>query len=309
MRTLIKYILPLLFLALPLAAQASSTYTCSNTSLAPITVSDPAGADANTVSSYNSSCINSGGTVSGPSSQQLSAPSEAQQTASNQAYEQCMSIPGNSASACQQSAEQQTGAAPTNLNITAPPLPSYLPTIATSSPYTPPAASSATTPASSGGGPLTYTPLEPLPNGNAGTYNSLEQYLNLMFNILLSIGAMIAVVTLVLGGITFMISEVVDKRAAAKRRIQAAFIGLGLLLSCWLILNTINPNLTKFSLPGIDNATTGATNGGVASTVSANTNAQNAAQTQQQDCIKGGPMCALDPTPGGGFTCNCVGAF
>lgn len=157
-------------------------------------------------------------------------------------------------------------------------------------------------------GALTYVPLEPIPGGDAGTYNSLERYLNLMFNILLSIGAMIAVITLVLGGITFMISEVVDKRSAAKRRIQAAFIGLGLLLTCWLILNTINPNLTKFSLPGIDqptaNGSTGGGGGASATTI-------NTAQiNQQQDACKkqpGGDMCAFNPVPGqpGQFECYC----
>lgn len=66
-----------------------------------------------------------------------------------------------------------------------------------------------------------------------------------MFNILLSIGAMIAVVSLVFAGITYIISEVVGRKAAAKRRITASFIGLGLLLTSWLILYTINPNLVQ----------------------------------------------------------------
>ena len=98
------------------------------------------------------------------------------------------------------------------------------------------------------GNKLTYIPLEPLPGGNANSYGTLSAYLNLVFKILISIGAMVAVVTLVLGGITYMISEVVDKKSDAKRRIQAALIGLFLLLTCWLILNQINPNLTQFNL-------------------------------------------------------------
>jgi|GEM_PF-4887532 len=94
-----------------------------------------------------------------------------------------------------------------------------------------------------------YVPLEPLPGANPDTYNSLGTYLKLLFNILLSIGGMIAVVTLVLGGITYMVSEIADKKSEAKKRMQSAIIGLLLLLSCWLILHEINPNLTdKFIL-------------------------------------------------------------
>ncbi len=100
---------------------------------------------------------------------------------------------------------------------------------------------------------LTYIPLEPLNNAPADTYNSLSTYLNLVFKILISIGAMIAVVTLVFGGITYMTSEVVGNKEAARKRMQAALIGLFLLLTCWLILHEINPNLTQFALPGIDN--------------------------------------------------------
>lgn len=113
-------------------------------------------------------------------------------------------------------------------------------------------------PTPTAGGKLTYTPLEPLPGGSACAYNSLSSYLSLVFNILLSIGAMIAVVTLVLGGITYMISEVVDKKAAARRRMWASIVGLLLLLTCWLILYNINPNLVKLGLPTFDTPCAGA---------------------------------------------------
>lgn len=175
--------------------------------------------------------------------------------------------------------------------------------------------STASTPTNSSGGKLTYTPLEPLPNDKCGgnttnctTYNSLSAYLNLMFNILLSIGAMFAVITLVLGGITIMISEVVDKRTAARRRIQAAFIGLGLLLTCWLILNTINPDLTKFSLLGLDQAVAGASG---SSSSSGSSKVPTGAQAQQLQvaCRAQGSQCALNPAPGGGFSCDCAPAL
>ncbi|MEK7108950.1 MAG: hypothetical protein AAB919_00745 [Patescibacteria group bacterium] len=102
------------------------------------------------------------------------------------------------------------------------------------------------------GGRLTYIPLEPLPGGNPASYGSLSAYLNLVFKILISIGAMVAIITLVLAGITYMVSEIADKMSEAKRRIRAALLGLLLLLTCWLILYEINPSLLKFCIFGID---------------------------------------------------------
>jgi hypothetical protein len=45
-----------------------------------------------------------------------------------------------------------------------------------------------------------------------------------------------------------MVSEVVDKKSAARRRIVAAFFGLVLIVSSWLILNTINPQLVNLNI-------------------------------------------------------------
>jgi hypothetical protein len=138
-----------------------------------------------------------------------------------------------------------------------------------------------------------------------------------MFNILLSLGAMIAVVTLVLAGITYMISEVVDKKSAARRRINAAFIGLGLLLTSWLILYTINPNLVKLCILNLDqqcggNVTTG-TGGSSASPGTPNpTPTPTQLATQEAACKQkpDGDLCAFDPTPNqpGTFQCDCYQA-
>lgn len=90
-------------------------------------------------------------------------------------------------------------------------------------------------------GNLTYTPLEPIPG--APSQPNFCQLLNLLFKVLIYLGGMVAVLFLVLGGITYMVSEVVDKRSQAKQRIKAAVWGLLLLLMTWIILNTVNPAL------------------------------------------------------------------
>jgi hypothetical protein len=97
-------------------------------------------------------------------------------------------------------------------------------------------------PGTIGNGNLSYTPLEPLAV-NGGTSTDFCGLLNLVFKILIYVGGMVAVVFLVIGGITYMVSEVVSKRGVARDRIKAAVWGLGVLLVSWLVLNAVNPQL------------------------------------------------------------------
>ncbi len=89
---------------------------------------------------------------------------------------------------------------------------------------------------------LTYTPLEPFPGQTSGGSNFC-QIIDLIFKFFIYLGAMLAVLFLVLAGVTYMVSEVVDKRSAARDRIKAAVWGLIILLASWIILNTLNPQL------------------------------------------------------------------
>src|SRR3989338_8016016 len=93
----------------------------------------------------------------------------------------------------------------------------------------------------------TYTPLEPIP-GLPQSGNDFAGFLNGMFKLLFTIGGMIAVASLVYGGITYMVSEIVGKIEWAKRQMRAALWGLALLVAAWLILYTINPDLITFKL-------------------------------------------------------------
>lgn len=99
--------------------------------------------------------------------------------------------------------------------------------------------------APAGNGNLTYTPLEPLSSDATQTPRSFCDLLSLIFRAFIYVGGMVAVLYLVIGGITYMISEVVDKRSKARDRIKAAVWGLIILLCSWLLLNTINPQLIK----------------------------------------------------------------
>lgn len=93
-----------------------------------------------------------------------------------------------------------------------------------------------------------YIPLEKFEGINqTGSAQSLQETLNFAFKILFSVGGLIAVLTLIIGGIVYMVSDVVNKKSQALNRIRAALWGLGLLAISWLILYTINPDLLKFN--------------------------------------------------------------
>ena len=99
-------------------------------------------------------------------------------------------------------------------------------------------------------GNIGYTPLEPIPGlaeAQSGNTN-FALFLKYVFGVLISLGGLSAVVMLIFGGITYMVSDVVHKKTDALRRVQAAMWGLLLLIASWLILNAINPRLLEFEL-------------------------------------------------------------
>ena len=73
-------------------------------------------------------------------------------------------------------------------------------------------------------------------------------YLVNLYNIGVGIAGVLAVVMLVIGGIEYISSAVIDTKAEAKKRIWAAIGGLLLALLSWLLLNTINPKFVTSSL-------------------------------------------------------------
>ena len=78
----------------------------------------------------------------------------------------------------------------------------------------------------------------------------LVNYINYIFNAALGIGGILAFVMIVVGGVKLMVSGGnPSKISDAKDQITSAIIGLLLLLGSWLILNTINPQLTVLTLP------------------------------------------------------------
>lgn len=93
-----------------------------------------------------------------------------------------------------------------------------------------------------------YTPLEPLTAYNGGKYANFADYLGTIYKLAITVGALIAVVMLVTGGVRYMLSESFTDIDKAKKRIINALWGLTILIGSFLILYTINPNLLTFNL-------------------------------------------------------------
>jgi len=115
-------------------------------------------------------------------------------------------------------------------------------------------------------GNVTYSPLEPIPGVTTDAIADFPSMIKAVFRIAFSIGSLLAVAMLVIGGIEYMVSDVVTLKAEGIRRARAAMWGMLLLAGSWLILNTINPNLLDFKLPGATATRDGAQTGGQTNT-------------------------------------------
>lgn len=100
-------------------------------------------------------------------------------------------------------------------------------------------------------GSCTYVPLEPLPflpNKYGPESGSIGNYIGQGFKLLIGAGAVIAVAIIVLGALTYMFSDVAGNKKNALERIRNGMWGVVILLSSYLILFTINPELVTFNL-------------------------------------------------------------
>ncbi len=91
-----------------------------------------------------------------------------------------------------------------------------------------------------------YVPLAPIPGVTDKT--TFSEFVQRIVIIALSVGAILAVLMLVVGGFQWMVSEAVGDKTLGRERVKNAILGLLILLASVLILNTINPQLTNVSL-------------------------------------------------------------
>lgn len=92
-----------------------------------------------------------------------------------------------------------------------------------------------------------FTPIVPLPFPVTDS-TTIGQYLEGLFKLTISIGAALAVGSIVVGGFQYVASEALGDKAKGRTRIQNAVIGLILLLSVYLILSVINPQILELDI-------------------------------------------------------------
>jgi len=88
-------------------------------------------------------------------------------------------------------------------------------------------------------------PLAPLPTNFGGGTDTLPGYINTIFMTMIAVGAVLAVIRIIMGGFQYMTSEAVTQTKDSRAIITSAVGGLVLLLASWLILTVINPNLVQ----------------------------------------------------------------
>jgi hypothetical protein len=88
-----------------------------------------------------------------------------------------------------------------------------------------------------------YTPL--LDSGLSEDGSDFNTYINRLYYLAIGLAALLAVIKIVIAGVKWTLSDVVTDKSSAKEDIRGALTGLVLILGAVLILNTINPQLTR----------------------------------------------------------------
>ena len=127
------------------------------------------------------------------------------------------------------------------------------------------------TSSSSGTASLKYTPLENLP-GFEDQGGDFATYFGNLYKLALWIVGISALFMLVVGGFLYLSSAGnTALLGTAKKTIYSALIGLVIALVSWLLLDTINSDLTNLKLSGLSGAISSGSSSGTGSSASAGT--------------------------------------
>lgn len=156
-------------------------------------------------------------------------------------------------------------------------------------------------------GPMTYESVVQVPGLDPNSQGTAD-YVRALYMLSITVAALLAVVKIIFGGVKWMLSDVVTDKSSAIKDIRGAVFGLLIVLAAVLILNTINPNLTKLNIlqdaPSISGVT-----GNPISTDNSPGSGQTACQkdpSSSQCCLeKGGTVTATpDEIQGTIFGCS-----
>lgn len=92
-----------------------------------------------------------------------------------------------------------------------------------------------------------YQPLVGIP-GVDNPAENFGNYLNQLYFLSISVAALIAVVKIIIAGVKWMMTDLISGKSEAATEIRTSLLGLLLIVSAVLILETINPQLTNFNV-------------------------------------------------------------
>jgi len=101
-----------------------------------------------------------------------------------------------------------------------------------------------------------YVPMAPIPgltDGSGTNPTSLSDFLANVFNWVIMLCGLLAVIFIFYGGFKYAAEESIFGKADAKKTIENALYGLGLALASWFLLNLINPQLLLLKVSDIPN--------------------------------------------------------
>ena len=81
---------------------------------------------------------------------------------------------------------------------------------------------------------------------NANT--NFSDYINSLYVLSISVAGLMAVIKIIIAGVQWMTTDIVTSKGEAKKNIQGALTGLGVVLAAVLVLNVINPQLTDVAV-------------------------------------------------------------
>lgn len=95
---------------------------------------------------------------------------------------------------------------------------------------------------------MQYKPLVGIPGLENTTNPSLPEFVNKVYIMLITLGAMLGVLRIAWAGVKYSLSDVVTDKSSAIGTIKGVLLGLAILLLPYLVLNEINPGLTNLNV-------------------------------------------------------------
>lgn len=100
-----------------------------------------------------------------------------------------------------------------------------------------------------------YIPLVKIPYVKTGD-TSIPGLVNALYKVILVLGSIFAVFKIALAGAKYSLSAVVSDKSSALSDIKGVLLGLFILFIPFIVLNTINPTLTKLDVLDLNNTET-----------------------------------------------------